>query len=261
MRSIIRHIVKPVLLALLATTIAACNKDNLDIEKGFQVLVSGYNGSGNTLQVTIDTTKYGHSNYMIKPASLIGFNAVYTYKSPKEKLLTITDTVTKKVLFSKPLPATGTKANFNFIYIDDRIVEVKPQAIDPATNKLGFYVQYTVNNEPFDVFIYRKDNTTGKEYRQYLARGVKPKTWVYVDYMVTADFADINLLNNSNIFFTKTGTTDQWAFNDSEAMSKTPASGLNLPVGTEKGLVLPYFLIPGSMKLEYSRLFFVPDRF
>lgn len=257
MRSIIRNIA---LLALLVSTLAACNKENLEAEKAFHVLVNGYNGSGNALQVAIDTTKFNNNNYILKPASLMGFNAVYTYQSQGERLLTITDTVTKKVLFSKPLPAAGTKANFTFIYIDGAEVDVKPPAADPATNKLGFYVQYTLGDAPFDIFLYRKDETTGKEYRQYLAKDVKPKTWIYVDYVPTADFANGNLLNTSNVFFTKAGTTDQWAFQNSEAMSKISASGLNLPLAGEKGLVQPYFLIQSSLKLEYSRLFFTPDR-
>lgn len=260
MRSIIKHIVKPVLLALLATSIAACNKDNLDVEKGLQVLVNGYNGSGNALQITIDTTKYGHNNYMIKPASLIGFNVVYTYRSLKEKILTITDTVTKKVLLSKPLPATGTKVNFNFIYIDGREVEVNPPAADPATNKLGFYVHYTDNDEPFDIFLYRMDDATGREYRQYLAKNIKPKTWVYIDYQASPDFSTHTLLTTSQICFTKVGTIDQWAFQESEAMSKLDVSGFSFPKAGEKGLVQPYFLTPGTFRLDFARLFFYPDR-
>lgn len=260
MRSILKHIAIPALMALLVTTITACTKEGPDAEKAFYVLINGYNGSSNALQVSIDTSKYGHSNYIIKPSSLIGFNAVYTYRSQKEKLVTITDTVTKKVLFSKPLPTTGNKANYNFIYLDGQQMEVNPPAVDPGTNKLGFYVQHIVGDEPFDIFIYRRDADTGAEYREYLAKNVKPKTWIYVDYVATADFANGNLLNNSTIFFTKAGTTDQWAFQDNENMSKLSATGLNLPLAGEKGLVQPYFLIPGFQQLEYSRLFFTPDR-
>lgn len=250
----------PALLTLLVMTIAACNKKSLESEKAFHVLINGYNGSSNALRVTIDTTKFNHNNYLIKPTAIIGFNVAYTYWSQKERLVNIIDTVTKKVILSKPLPATGTKANFNFIYLDNALVEVNLPAANPATNKLGFYMQYTVDDAPFDIFISRTDATTGIEYRQYLTKNAKPKTWIYVDYVPTADFANVNLLNSSTIFFTKAGTTDQWAFQDSEAMSKTSASGLNLPLSGEKGLVQPYFLIPGPLRLEYSRLFFSPDR-
>lgn len=260
MRSIIKHLAMPALLVLLVATITACNKENLESEKAFHVLINGYNGGSNPLRVTIDTTKFNHNNYLIKPTAIIGFNVAYTYWSQKERLVNIIDTVTKKVILSKPLPATGTKANFNFIYLDNALVEVNPPAANPATNKLGFYMQYTVDNTPFDIFISRTDATTGTEYRQYLARDVKPKNWIYVDYIPTADFANVNFLNTSTILFTKAGTTDQWAFMDSESMSKISATGLNLPLAGEKGLVQPYFLIPGPRMLEYARLFFSPDR-
>ena len=108
MNSIINHIKTKILLALLCIAFTACNKENLEAEKAFHVLVNGYNGSGNALEITIDTTKFGGNNYIIKPVSLIGFGAAYTYHSQGEKSLIITDMVTKKILFSKLLPETGT---------------------------------------------------------------------------------------------------------------------------------------------------------
>lgn len=261
MSSIIKNITLPLLLALLVTTIVACNKENLNAEKAHHVLINGYNGGSNNLQVSIDTTAYTANSFIAKPSSVISFNAVYTYRLNKERFVTITDVVNKKVLFSKPLPATGTKVNFNFIYVDGSEVPVNPPAADPATNKLGFYVHYSEDNEPFDIFLYRKDETTGEEYRQYLAKNVTPKTWIFVDYIPTANFATRNLLDKSSIVFTKTGTTDQWAFQKSEAMSSISSAGAGFPTAGEKGLVLPYFFINGSIKLEYSRLYFYLDRF
>jgi len=261
MSSIIKRITIPVLLALLVTTIAACNKENLDSEQALHVLLNGYNGTGNAWRISIDTSEYRHNNYIIKPATVMGFNTVYTYRSQKERFMTVTDTVTKQVLLKKLLPATGTKANFNFIYVDGHEVLVNPPVTDPATNKVGFYTHYTANNEPLDMFLYRKDANTGHEYRQYLAKAVKPNTWIYVDYIPGEYFDTKNLLDLSQIYFTKAGTTNQWAFQNNEEMSKISAAGSGLPLAGEKGLVLPYFFINGSTKLEFSRLFFTPDRF
>lgn len=260
MKSIFKLTIIPALLALLVMSIAACNKKSLDTEKAIHILVNGYNGGSNALQMSIDTTKFNKSNYVIKPVSMIPLNFVYTYRSQQQRFLTITDTITKKVVFSKVLPATGTKVNFNFIYVDDRELAVNPPAVDPGTNKLGFYINYTENDEPFDVFLYRMDDNTGQEYRYYLARNVKPKTWVYMDYLAPSDFNSTNLLNNTQICFTRTGTTDVWAFQDSEAMSKLSASGFSLPKAGEKGLLQPYFITLGTFRLDFARLFFYPDR-
>lgn len=163
------------------------------------------------------------------------------------------------MLYSKPLPQSGSKAAFNFIYVDGRAVEVNPPAADAATNKLGFCVHYKVDT-PFDISIYRQDATTGQEYRYYLAKNVKPETWIYVDYLSAENFSTANDLRAADVCFTKAGTTDQWAFDDNETKSKMGAFGLLMPVKTEKGLVPPYFVVPGSSELLYSRLFFYPAR-
>lgn len=250
-----------VLFIPMITLLTACNKDDQDVDRAMQILVSGYNGSVNPLQIAIDTTAYTKPADLVKPASLLNLYTVFPYKGQKERFLTITDTVTKKVLYRQVLPTDGSKGNFSFIYLDGKELEVKTPAADPATNKLAFYIRYTDNNDPFDIFLYRKDEVTGMEYRHYLARNVKPGSWIYADYLADEHFDASTELDAADLLFTKAGTTDQWAFRDAEFMSKTDPVSMAMPKGTEKGLVLPYFIIPGPAALQFSRLFFVPDRF
>ncbi|PST83663.1 hypothetical protein C7T94_14105 [Pedobacter yulinensis] len=256
----ITHITRIVTLALLCSAFGACKKEKQDVERAMHIVLNGYNGSAGPWQIAIDTVKYTANNYSYNPGTTGTFNIVFPYRGEKERFLTITDTDTKKVLYSKPLPQSGSKAAFNFIYADGRIVEVNPPAADPALNRLGFYVQYSIDNAPFDISMYRKDATTGQEYRYYLAKNVKPKTWVYVDYLPVEHFSTTNDLRATDICFTKAGTTDQWAFEDTETKSQTSAFGFLMPVNAEKGLVQPYFVVPGPGGLLFSRLFFYPER-
>ncbi|NML37339.1 hypothetical protein HHL17_09025 [Chitinophaga sp. G-6-1-13] len=263
MKSLQKHI--SIIAVLLCILFTACNKEDLQAEKAMQIIINGYNGNNNALQVSIDTTSFGPSvaggKYIVNPSSLVSFNTVYTYPVNRpQAVLTLTDMETKAVVFSKPLPATGTKANFNFIYIDGKELAINPPATDPATNKLGFYLRYTGSDAAFDIFLYRQDAATGKEYRAYLAKNVNPNTWIYPDYVPSADFDDKNELRSANIHFTLAGTTDQWAFNDNENDSKISAFGMGFPLTGEKGLVQSYFLAHSSSQLERSCLFFQADR-
>lgn len=245
---------------LLVLAFTACNKDEVIKEKAMHIVVNGYNGSNDALEVNIDTTRYD-GKYVLNPASLISFNIVYAYLAEHPpQTITIKDPANGRVLFSKPMPVTGSKAGFNFIYVDGKVQELNVPAADPATNKLGFYINNTDSDGPVDILLYRKDTGTGKEYREYLVRNVKPKNWVYVNYIPPAAFESKIKLDNAIIYFTKTGTIDQWAFDNNEEKSKLSAFGKGLPISGETGLVLPYFIIPGSSQLEISRLFFTPDR-
>ncbi|QJB35523.1 hypothetical protein HF324_31170 [Chitinophaga oryzae] len=253
-----------IMAALLGILFSACNKEDQEVAKAMQVIINGYNGSGHAWQVAIDTTVYDassmHGKFIINPGAPINFNAVYTSPLSQQATLTLTDTSTQTVLFRKPLPASGTKALFNFIYFDGKELEITQPAADPATNKLGFYIRYTASDAPFDIFLYRKDATTGMEYRVYITKNAKPNTWIYADYIPTTDFDSKSDLDGAAICFTKAGTTDQWAFGDSEDFSKVLTFGMNFPLAGEKGIVLPYFLMPGPGKLDVSRLYFHADR-
>ncbi|MCD0488295.1 hypothetical protein LPB86_08645 [Pedobacter sp. MC2016-14] len=264
MRHTNKHLKLSVLLLFLSMAFMACNKENIEAEKAMQIIVNGYNGGSTDLEMSVDTTLYGtgiaNGGYLFKPGSIMGASIAYKYAGQKERMFTLTETGTKKVLLSRPLPATGTKAMFNFIYLDGKELEINPPTSDANINKLGFYVQYTDSDAPFDVFLYRRDNTTGQEYRHYLVKNLRPKTWIYFDYIAAPDFGSSSLLGNSSIHFTKAGTTDQWAFEDNEALSKYSAASMSFPLSGEKGLVQPYFFAHNFGLLNRSRLFFYPDR-
>jgi hypothetical protein len=264
-----KHILSPLKIIsfflLLLTGLSACNKEGPAVTKAMYVVINGYNGTAHELVVGIDTTLYGknvsNAKYVIHPASVIGFSITYTYPDDQQqRMVTLRDPESNKVLFSKPLPATGTKASFNFIYLDGKEMELTPPATDASTNKLGFYVHYAGSSEPFDMFLYKINTETGQEYRHYLAKNIKPGSWAYVDYIASADFGTKSILKNSSIYFTKAGTTDQWAFQDDENSSKVSSFPLSFPITGEKGLVQSYFIAPGSSKLDISRLYFHPDR-
>ena len=262
-----RYIKNIALILLVATTFVACNKEELEVEKAMHIVVNGYNGGENSLQMSIDTTQYGQAArsgaFIMKPAAVISQNLVYTHRSGKKRMLTLTDTITKKVVYSRELPANSNNAVFNYIFLDGKELDINDPAVDPSTNKLGFYIHYTASNEPFDIFLYRKDNTTGQEFRSYLAKNVTPGKWIYLDYAVPADFSTKQIISSSSaiVCFTKAGTTDQWAFDDDENKSTVPANSMGLPVEDEKGLMQPYFFTPMPYGQGLSKLFFYPDRF
>ncbi|NML21983.1 hypothetical protein HHL16_13925 [Pseudoflavitalea sp. G-6-1-2] len=251
-------------IALLSSMLTACNKKDTNYEKAIHVLVTGYNGSEGVLQAAIDTTaldkEVAYGKYLTKANSILELNFTHSFLSgSKNQTLTLTDTTTNKVVFSKPLPEAGTKAFFNFVLIDGKELPLNPPAADASTNKIGFYIHTPGQDAAVDIIFYRKDANSETEYREYLARNVQPNKWVFVNYVSAAGFDQRDLLNVSKILFTKTGTTDQWAFNDDANLSKMDAGGMSLPLAGEKGLVLPYFIVPGE-QLGRVRMFFSPDR-
>ncbi|MCW3467837.1 hypothetical protein [Chitinophaga nivalis] len=265
MKAVKYYMKKTGIMALLLALLTACNKEEQEVEKAIHVVVNGYNGSEHEWEVAIDTTKYSqyvsNGKFIIRSASITGFEATYIYRTAQlHGQMTLTDRTTGKVVLSQPLPATGTKAYFNFIYIDGKELALNEPAPDAATNKLGFYLYGIDKNTPVDMFLYRKDGSSGKEYREYLVKNVQPGKWVYIDYVAPVNFDNKSVLRNAFIYFTKAGTTDQWAFQDSEALSKLSLFGMSFPIAGEKGLVLPYFIKYSERPLEKSRMFFHPDR-
>ncbi len=252
------------LLMLFVSTLAACNKEELNEGKVMHVIVNGYNGSDHELEITLDTTVYRKSirngDLLIKPRSISTFNRAYVYYTPQAKgQMTVKDLSNGKVIFSRALPS-GEKADFNFIYLDGKELEIPGQAANPGSNKLGFYLYYPESNDPIDIFLYRKDNGSGQEYRHYIAKNVRPGSWLSIDYTAAADFSTATAMQSTNLCFTKTGTTDQWAFRDNEALSSTNARSQFFPIEGETGLVQSYFITPGGNQLDCSRLFFYPER-
>ncbi|RXK81315.1 hypothetical protein [Filimonas effusa] len=251
-------------LVLLLTMFAACNKEAPDAERAMSVVISGYNGGAHPLQMAIDTTVYdvavSSGKYIVKPNDLGNFNIAYSYRSNKQRMFTLTDTVTKEIVYRKELPSDGTKANFNYLFLNGKLVDINPPVADPVTNKLGFYIYYPASDESIDISLYRVDGSTGQAFRVYLAKGIKPGTWAYVDYMAGENFATKNMLGNTQIHFTKSGNVGQWAFENDESKSVISAFGMFLPAADEKGLVQPYFITPQTYDLGHSQLFYYPDR-
>jgi len=232
-----------------------CEKEMLDGEKGQHILLNGYYGGNNPLRIAIDTTIFKHQNDIIQPRSNINFSKAFSFNTAKKRFLTLTDTVTKKVVHQVELPSDLVRVNFNFIQIDGKNQDVIPPAADSKSNKLGFFIYDSRIDYPIDIFLYRKEST-GKEIKELIAEKVLPGKWIYVDYMASKNFGIENDLRSSFLTFTKSNSPSKWAFEDNEFKSKLPTLGLFLPKLNDTGKVQPYFITPFVSNQLFSRLFF-----
>ena len=243
---------------ILALT--SCNKEII-ATKVINVTFHGYNISDMLLEVTLDTVVFDKK---IQPANArIDFSMVYPYfPGKKEAILRVKDQVSGKELLQKTLPLSGEQLEFHFnlLNINGNLVDVTLPAADTGTNKLGFYIYYPESNDSIDIILYNP--TTGQFV--YLAQNVVPQTWVYTDYLPTEWFMKKNDVESSIIYFTKAGTLDQWAFNDSESLSQTTAFSWFLPyAGYNLNKVQPYFILPSAQgwSAEAVNLFPVPKQY
>ncbi|MCW3467827.1 hypothetical protein [Chitinophaga nivalis] len=235
-------------LFVLLVILNACSKEK-EVVKVINIEVSGYNVGEAELEMSIDTTIY--RKFTTKPDKSVSFSMVYPYPSAKKELsFKINDKTSGKELFQQQLNLETSELEvfFPFVYINGNILKIAPVAADPATNKLSFYVYYPQSNDALDIFL---QNAAGKKVN--IAQHVKPGTWVTVNYLPQDGFKDKN--NGYTLYFTKTGTTDSWYFEDSEAKSKIDEFSVIFPKGEEKGLVRTYFVTPGAAQLEVIRLF------
>jgi hypothetical protein len=113
---------------------------------------------------------------------------------------------------------------------------------------LAFYIHYPQSSDAIDIFL---KNDAGEI--SYLAKNVLPSTWAYADYLTPSEFKDPTM--SYTLYFAKTGTTDLWAFMDSEQLSKSPIGTLVLPKFAEQGLTRTYFVTPGTNQLDVVSLF------
>lgn len=234
--------------ALIAVALVACNKDELTT-KAVSIQISGYNVGNSELQVAVDTVVYSKDKTTAN--KLIDFRKVYTYPSTKEQaLLKIKDVVSGKEVYQNQLNLGTNELErfFPFVFINGSPLEIKAPVADPATNKLAFYIYYPQSNDAIDVYM---KNETGKIV--YIAKDVKPAAWTYSTYVTTEGFTNTN--TNYTWYFVKAGTTDQWAFNDSEWMSQFATGTLFIPKKGEKGRVQSYFVTPASNQLDVVSLF------
>ncbi|MNJ98980.1 hypothetical protein D3C87_167510 [compost metagenome] len=236
------------LFTALVMALSACNKDELST-RAVSVQVRGYNIGNSELELTIDTVVY--DKFKTAPNTLLNFGKVYTYSSIKEQaLLKIKDVTTGKEVYQSQLElnAGGLEQFFPFVYINGAALEIKAPAADPSTNKMAFYIYYPQSNDPMDIYMKNENGDI-----VYIAKNVVPGTWGYSDYVTTMGFTSAE--DNYDWFFVKAGTTNQWAFNDSEWMSQFSTGTLFIPKKGEKGRVQTYFVTPASNQLDVVSLF------
>jgi hypothetical protein len=248
MKQIIMNMKRLALFAALVLALSACNKDELST-RAVSIQVRGYNIGNSELEISIDTVVYG--KFKTAANTLLNFGKIYTYPSSKgQALLKIKDVTIGKEVYQNQLElnAGGLEQFFPFVFINGAALEIKAPAADPSTNKMAFYIYYPQSNDPMDIYM---KNVNGDVV--YIAKNVVPGTWGYSDYVTTAGFADAN--TDYNWYFVKAGTTDQWAFNDSERMSQFSSGTLSIPKNGEKGKVQTYFVTLASNQVDVVSLF------
>lgn len=235
------------LLALLIL-LNACSKE-AEPTKAINIEVWGYNVGDAELETSIDTTIY--RNFITMPNQSVTFSKVYTIPSSKKEVsLKIKNKTSGKDVYQQQINLGNGELElfFPFVFINGNILKIEPAAADASTNKLGFYIHYPQSDAALDIFL---KNSAGQIVN--IAQNVKPGTWIYASYLPTEGFKDKN--KDYTLYFTKTGTTDSWYFEDSEAKSKSGEFSLVFPKGEERGLVRTYFVTPGTAQLEVMRLF------
>jgi hypothetical protein len=246
---------------LLFVLLAACNKD-IPAVKAVNVTIRGYNVSNSSFEVSIDTTEYKqrplHGN------GVIGFSYVYPYVPDQQQQASfrVKDRDNGNTIMQQPLDFTSGQLEFFYplVYLGDRLLEVTPPPADAETNKLGFYIHYPQSDDLIDIFMYN----AGTGQIAYLAKEVTPQTWVYADYIPEAGFSDKNELSSCIVYFTKTGTTDQWAFDNDEYLSQDYATSMFIPhKGHNLNKVQPYFVTPSHQgwRADVVALFPTPKNY
>jgi len=236
------------LLAVAAAGLASCNKEEIKT-KAVSIQIRGYNIGNSELEVSLDAVVY--DKFKTAPDKVLNFAKVFTYPSNQgQALLKIKDVISGKEVYQNQLSLNTPELErfFPFVFINGSPLEIKAPAADPSTNKMAFYIYYPQSDDAIDIFMKNKAGQT-----VYIAKNVKPATWSYADYVTTEGFKDNN--EDFTWYFVKTGTTDQWAFNDSEGMSRAGTSLLYIPKKEEKGRVQTYFVTPASNQLDAISLF------
>ncbi|WP_157262851.1 hypothetical protein [Pedobacter steynii] len=241
-------------------SLTSCNKE-IPVPMAVSVSFHGYNLSEDQLVATFDTVVYDKD--LIQPNSQYNFSKVYPYPPGKTELnIQVKNKKSGKELLKKTLSLSSGTLEFFFplVYFDNKVLEVTPPVADPETNKLGFYIRYKESNEPIDIILYKPQ--TGE--RVYLAESVVPGTWVYTNYVPTAGFLSKNDIQQCVLYFMKSGTTDQWAFNGDEYASKASAGSLYIPhMAYNFNKVQPYFITPSPQgyQTDVSNMFPNPKEY
>lgn len=241
------------IMAFLLAGLNACNKE-ADGIKAVSIEIKGFNVGSAQLEISVDTVVY--RNFNVPSNTEVNFSKVFTYpSSTNEVALRIKDINSGKEVYRHQVNLNSSELErfYQFVFIEGQQLAFTPPAADPATNKIGFYIHYPPSNDAIDVFMKNSEGQIA-----YLAKNVQPSTWVYTDYAGDEGFNNPN--TSYNVYFTKAGTTESWAFYDDEYMSRSYSSSMFLPKGATKGRVCSFFVTPGTADLRVVRLFKAPKQ-
>ncbi|MFZ4261577.1 hypothetical protein ACFRAE_06015 [Sphingobacterium sp. HJSM2_6] len=104
--------------------ILSCSKEHGEFvfkRSMLTVSISGYNTSGNFLEVKIDTIK---SEYLISPNNQILFGAAYTFLEGQEEVqMTISEKESGKIILEKQLKKGAEPIKISFLYMDGKLLD------------------------------------------------------------------------------------------------------------------------------------------
>lgn len=136
---------------------AACNKGKDDFlykADRVPVLLKGYNGSNETLEIKLDTFK---TNYPLSSNSAFDFIDAYTFHGNSSKIkLSITETGTGKVVLEKEIKKGDGPTPIRFLYANGKVnyLPEKP-AVEAGKIKISYLFMPTLTNytAPVDIVL------------------------------------------------------------------------------------------------------------
>ncbi|WP_202182937.1 hypothetical protein [Chitinophaga solisilvae] len=232
------NILSTILSAVLLLALAACSKNEEDYyykQKMLAVSLKGYNGSGDVLDVTLDTCKYELQN----GAFLL--NQGYLFPDNQQSVkLKITERNTSKAVMEKVINREDVHTTINFLYLNGKVSDmpVKPDVEDKKL-KLIYMFMPTVTNytEPVDIVL-GKYFVTPKVFEEITRiKNVKPYT--FTEPVTLATFPTANQQYNGqptavqfNIYVYKAGTNEFYTEGTEYTSSPISSSAPKPPAAT-----------------------------
>ncbi|MGM1430192.1 hypothetical protein ACS126_13105 [Sphingobacterium lactis] len=172
------------LVSTMLLSLGACDKND---EKFFydteatSILIKGYNGSNENLEVQIDTFKF---KSLIAPNENISQTEkfIFTPDQASAKLL-IKEKSTGKIILEKELKKGESQVEISVPYFDGKLLTVTPPAADPNINKVGLYIINKENNDLADIWLVDENLSQ----LTVFGKNIAPNKWVFldVDYTTT----------------------------------------------------------------------------
>ncbi|OYD43616.1 hypothetical protein CHT99_01180 [Sphingobacterium cellulitidis] len=214
-------------------SLGACDKND---EKFFydteatSILIKGYNGSNENLEVQIDTFKFKN---LITPNGYISQTEkfIFTPDQASAKLL-IKEKSTGKIILEKELKKGESQVEISVPYFDGKLLTVTPPAADPNINKVGLYIINKENNDLADLVI--EDSEFNP--LTIIGRNIEPNKWQYYD----VDFS--TRLNDLFPVFYKSGNKGIGYFFDDVYRSYISGNPF-FPTDGSKGQVRSFVII------------------